>query len=95
MRQLRNVLERAAIVCEGSLIQTQELALHNRPRALAQSAPAPSTNLRVVERETIARVLHETRWNKSTAATRLGLSQSQLYERIRKYGLEQAPIVTS
>ena len=95
VRQLRNVLERAAIVCEGGLIQAHDLALHTRPRASAQSAPVPSNNLRVVERETIARVLHETRWNKSTAATRLGLSRSQLYERIRKYGLEQAPIVTS
>jgi transcriptional regulator of acetoin/glycerol metabolism len=95
VRQLRNVLERAAIVCEGSLIQTQDLALHNRPTPSGQSAPAPSSNLRLVERETIARVLDETRWNKSTPATRLGLSRSQLYGRIRNYGLEQAPIVTS
>jgi transcriptional regulator with PAS, ATPase and Fis domain len=97
VRQLRNALERAAIVCEGSLIRPEDLALRNRPRISLQPAPSPSptSNLGVMERETIVRVLSETRWNKSTAATRLGLSRSQLYERIRKYGLEQARLAAS
>jgi hypothetical protein len=40
--------------------------------------------------ETLARALHETHWNKSEAPTRLGLSRTQLYTRIRKHGLVQA-----
>jgi DNA-binding NtrC family response regulator len=43
----------------------------------------------VVERTTIAKVLEECRGNKAKAARRLGLSRTQLYLRIRKYGLEQ------
>jgi transcriptional regulator with GAF, ATPase, and Fis domain len=41
-----------------------------------------------MERETIAQVLRECRWNKARAARRLGLSRTQLYIRIRRHGLE-------
>jgi transcriptional regulator with GAF, ATPase, and Fis domain len=64
------------------------LALQRRSKA---SGDQTTTNLGTVERETIERVLRETRWNKSNAAQRLGLSRTQLYWRIRKYGLEKPP----
>jgi transcriptional regulator with GAF, ATPase, and Fis domain len=51
-----------------------------------------STDLRSVERETIAQVLRECRWNKARAARRLGLTRTQLYGRMRKFGLEEPPI---
>jgi DNA-binding NtrC family response regulator len=86
---LRNALERAAIVCEDGVIQPQDLGLRHRPRAAVQTPASPSNNLTVVERETIARVLQETFYNKSIAANRLGLSRTQLYTRMRKYGLER------
>ena len=49
-----------------------------------------TTDLSVVERTTIAKVLHECRGNKTKAARRLGLSRMQLHLRIRKYRLEEA-----
>mgnify|MGYP003694339843 CR=1 FL=1 len=52
----------------------------------------PTTNLRTVERETIVQVLRECRGNKARAAKRLGLTRTQLYGRLRKYGLEEEPI---
>jgi Transcriptional regulator containing PAS, AAA-type ATPase, and DNA-binding domains len=42
-----------------------------------------------VERETIETVMRECRGNKSKAAKRLGLTRTQLYGRLRRYGLEQ------
>ena len=45
-------------------------------------------NLDALQRRTIARVLDQVRGNKSQAAKRLGLTRSQLYERLRKYNLE-------
>lgn len=48
------------------------------------------TDLNAMERETILQVLRETRWNKSKAATLLGLSRMQLYGRMRKYSLDGA-----
>ncbi len=86
VRELRNALERAAILCEGGLIAAEHLALHTERPAPAMSAETP--DLSVVERETIQRVMHDTRWNKSKAARRLGLSRTQLYVRLRKYDIE-------
>jgi DNA-binding NtrC family response regulator len=87
VRELRNALERAAILCEGGLISSQHLSLHTERSAAA--AATTTTDLNVVERETIEQVMRETSWNKSKAAQRLGLSRTQLYVRLRKYDLEK------
>jgi transcriptional regulator with GAF, ATPase, and Fis domain len=87
VRELRNALERAAILCEGGVISAQHLALHGSTRP----PHAATTDLSTVERDTIAQVLLECRWNKSRAAQRLGLSRTQLYGRLRRYELEQPP----
>jgi DNA-binding NtrC family response regulator len=83
VRELRNVLERAAILCEGALIDTDHLTLQS-----ARSPRADTTDLGIVERTTIAKVLRECRGNKTRAARRLGLTRTQLHLRIRKYRLE-------
>ena len=68
-----------------ALIDAGHLALYSA----ATRAPEPATtDLSTVERDMIARVLTEVRWNKAKAARRLGLSRTQLYYRIRRYGLE-------
>jgi transcriptional regulator with GAF, ATPase, and Fis domain len=84
VRELRNALERAAILCEGGLIASEHLSL----RVVRTTAPA-STDLNVVERQTIEHVMRDTGGNKSKAARRLGLSRTQLYVRLRKYDLEK------
>jgi transcriptional regulator with PAS, ATPase and Fis domain len=84
VRELRNTLERAAILCEGGLITAQHLSLH----AAQLPAGSVTTDLRIVERETIENVMRETGGNKMKAAKRLGLSRTQLYVRLRKYGLD-------
>jgi len=86
VRELRNVLERAAILCEGALIDGGHLALQSGARSLRND----TTDLSVVERTTITKVLHECRGNKTRAAQRLGLSRTQLHLRVRKYRLEEA-----
>jgi transcriptional regulator with PAS, ATPase and Fis domain len=87
VRELRNALERAAILADGGLIHGEHLALHSGGKLGASHAA--TTDLDTVEREMISRVLHETRWNKSKAAKRLGVSRTQLYHRMRKYDLEE------
>jgi DNA-binding NtrC family response regulator len=84
VRELRNALERAAIRCDGSLIDAEHLALRPAERPRGEG----SSDLRSVEREIIVRVLEECRGNKARAAKRLGLTRTQLYSRIQKYGLE-------
>ena len=82
VRELRNELERAAILCEGGVITRRHLALRGRPLL------ASTVDLSTTERRTIERVLHETDWNKSKAARRLGITRTQLYVRLRRYALE-------
>jgi DNA-binding NtrC family response regulator len=98
VRELRNVLERAAILCDGGLISAEHLAL--RPPSAVPSlarSPTPSppasgaaTDLKSVEREMIVKALKEAHFNKSAAAKALGLTRAQLYVRLRKHGLDKA-----
>jgi Nif-specific regulatory protein len=83
-RELRNALERAAILCEGGLIAPEHLQLSTE----RQVARAETTDLKEFERQTIEHMMHATRGNKSRAAKRLGLSRTELYGRLRKYGLD-------
>ena len=82
VRELRNALERAAILCEDALITPQHLSLQSTVRL---SRSSDTADLGTMERETIAKVLRDCRWNKSDAARRLGLSRTQLYVRMRRY----------
>jgi transcriptional regulator with GAF, ATPase, and Fis domain len=102
VRQLRNALERAAILCEGGLITADHLALNattrpsaqplpsNEPTSSAAAAPIqqPSSDLQSVERAMIEQALQNTRFNKSKAAKALGLTRHQLYVRMKKHGFE-------
>jgi two-component system response regulator FlrC len=84
VRELRNALERAAILSEGGLIAPQHLLLPtDQPGVRAES-----TDLNEMERQTIEQVMRKTHGNKSRAARRLGLTRTQLYGRLRKYGLD-------
>ena len=86
VRELRNALERATILSEGGPIEASHLAL----RSCCAPGRVETTNLKAFERDTIAQVLQQCRWNKAQAALRLGLTRTQLYVRIHKYGLEPA-----
>jgi transcriptional regulator with PAS, ATPase and Fis domain len=83
VRELRNILERAAILSDDGVIERRHLSLQ------AKTGPAPSPhNLETIERQMIENALLQTDWNKSKTARRLGLTRTQLYVRLRRYGLE-------
>jgi len=83
VRELRNVLERAAIMREGPLIDCDQLSL----LAAEHVPPLIGTNLELLERQAIEQVVREVHGNKVKAAKQLGISRTQLYSRLRKYGL--------
>ena len=99
VRELRNILERAAILCEGGLISAEHLTLPSprvaprRPteNAVADSptaaASSPQTDLKTAERAMVEKALKDARYNKAKAARALGLTRTQLYVRLRRYGL--------
>jgi Nif-specific regulatory protein len=88
VRELRNVLERAAILSDEGVIEPRHLSLQ-ATKPVAPAAPQ-TTDLGAIERQTIETVLRETDGNKSKTARRLGLTRTQLYVRLRRYGLGTA-----
>ncbi len=94
-RELRNVLERAAILSSTGTIRAEHLKLDTPVRPPLDSATygLPSSleedlSLERLEREHIARVLQLVGGNKSEAARRLGISRSTLQERLRAYRIK-------
>ena len=86
VRELRNVLERAAIVCEGPSIDAEHLSLAGREEVPSLG----STDLVALEQQAIGQAMREVGGNKARAAQKLGISRIQLYSRLRKYGLRSA-----
>jgi transcriptional regulator with GAF, ATPase, and Fis domain len=85
-RELRNVLERATVICNGALIEADDLSLDPAPAFRLCN----TTDLKSVERSTIERVMRDMNGNVSKAARTLGISRTQLYGRLRKYGFSQS-----
>ena len=84
IRELRNVLESAAILSDESVIEPRHLSLHAKAGLIASSH-----DLATIERQMIEDVLRQTDWNKAKTARRLGLTRPQLYLRLRRYGIER------
>jgi DNA-binding NtrC family response regulator len=98
VRQLRNALERAVIMCDNGRIgskdlPTEVLAGSRGPQGSFVSFPDSSTsgvpiNLRQTERQQIINALKQTGWHRGKTAELLGISPSTLYRRLRGYELE-------
>jgi transcriptional regulator with GAF, ATPase, and Fis domain len=94
VRELRNAIERAVILADGAVIRPEHLPFASaRPATVDAAAgialPAAGLDLEDVERTLVLKALAQARHNKSRAARLLGLTRSQLYSRIEKYGLQE------
>jgi DNA-binding NtrC family response regulator len=102
IRELRNVLERAALLCRDRTIDVNDLRFITLGPAPAVPAPAPAPvvpsahpydtalTLEEVERRHIAAVLAEEKGRVEAAARRLGVPRSSLYKRLRALGLVES-----
>jgi two-component system response regulator PilR (NtrC family) len=95
VRELENVLERAVALCEGDVIEEEDLQL--RQRSAAPAVPAdPAAAARVglteyidtLEREALLKALEECRYNKTAAAKKLGITFRALRYRLKKLGID-------
>jgi DNA-binding NtrC family response regulator len=84
IRELRNVLERAALQSEKSLIDAGDLGF-DFDRRTDEDAALPSMTLAEAERWLIDQTLREEGGHVEPAARRLGISRSSLYQRIQKH----------
>jgi two-component system response regulator PilR (NtrC family) len=89
VRELENILERAAALCEDDQIKPDDLQL---PEIESRSAE-PHANLghmtENLERDQITSALEASRWNQSAAARSLGITLRQLRYKIEKMNLDK------
>jgi len=96
IRELENVIERAAILCREDTIRPEDLSLPSTPMALPAGAggegkigtPLP---LKEIERMHIEGVLKNMRGNKGESAKVLGISLKTLYTKLQQYQIKVQP----
>ncbi|MDH0290719.1 sigma-54 dependent transcriptional regulator [Pseudomonas sp. GD04087] len=94
VRELENMLERAYTLCEDDVIQPHDLRLAETSTADSggEASLAQIDNLEDyledIERKLIMQALEETRWNRTAAAQRLGLTFRSMRYRLKKLGID-------
>jgi DNA-binding NtrC family response regulator len=91
VRELIHVIQRAAVVCGGEVIDVPDL-----PEALREArstAPPPEETMTLkeaiarLERQMIVRALQAAGGNRSEAARQLGIGRPNLYAKLEEYGI--------
>lgn len=102
IRELENILERAATLCEGHEIDAKDLDMPESSPASSSDNTQSDANESSIslsvdqledyliqkERKAIIAALEKTRWNKTAAAKLLGITFRQLRYRLQKLELE-------
>ncbi len=91
IRELRNVLERAALLCEKNCIRPPDLSFTAMPAGPKATALGSDLTLTQVERMHIEAVLQQMQGKVEKAAHRLGIPRSTLYAKIKQYQLQVRP----
>jgi two-component system response regulator PilR (NtrC family) len=92
VRELQNILERAAALCEGDVIGLEALQLEDTPFPLKTESHGGSREAEdkaLDERARLLEALEKTRWNRTKAAQLLGMTLRALRYRLGKLGLDQ------
>ncbi len=99
VRQLKNVIERAVILCEGKEITTRELPALDDIGGLVVQVPEDNEALkrvkkeirenavREVERNFIIQALMQNDWNVTRAAKKVGLQRPNFQNLMKKHGI--------
>ncbi|MBT8491951.1 MAG: sigma-54 dependent transcriptional regulator [Deltaproteobacteria bacterium] len=104
IRELENVLSRAAILCDGDVIDAHDLelvGLSDKPAESSDPVPVEITPgrplkqlvddaVRAVERQAITDALRKADGSPTKAARLLGISRASMYNKLKAYGLGRA-----
>ena len=98
VRELRNVIERLMIMVPGDAISAADLGLSRTcRRRRAPRRPSPRRRLTLheardsFERDLILRTLGEQQGNMSRTADVLGVERSNLYRKMKAFGIAPSP----
>lgn len=99
VRELENILERAFTLCDENIIQLEDLHLPSNDAGMPTHTPARSGHptdaidcldsyLEEIEKEVICATLEKTKWNRTAAAKKLGVTFRSFRYRLKKLGLD-------
>jgi DNA-binding NtrC family response regulator len=86
VRELQHAVERAVIMSEGDVLQSQDFFLTASERT-PEAGRARGLKLEEVEKAAIRKAIRKHGGNISEAARELGLTRGALYRRLDKFGL--------
>lgn len=94
IRELENLMERAAALHEGGTIKVTDLpeGMLNRASKIGPvllNIPPDGVDLEQVEKDLIREALERSRWNQSRAARFLRITRNTLIYRMQKYGIRE------
>jgi len=89
VRQLENVLERAAAFCEGGVIEGKDLPGAVRGSTPSGRVPAGIGGIALsdLERESLIQTLKLCNGNKAETARRLEITEKSVYNKLKRHGL--------
>jgi DNA-binding NtrC family response regulator len=107
IRELSNIVERAAVLCRGQTIVAEDLPPHvletPPPRQATAASPAPADDttpwtpctlddaLREPERRILTAALEANQWNRQKTAEVLGINRTTLYKKMKALGIDAPP----
>ena len=86
IRELKNLIERAVILCKGSELMAEDL-----PEEIYQHkfpVEVQSDSLKEIEKQHILKIYSENKHNKSITAEKLGIGAVTLYRKLKEYGVD-------
>ena len=84
MRELENIIERAFIITESSIIESSDIEIKENHSVV----PANPLSLKKIEKQTIVEALHRWEGNRTKAAEELGVSRRTVLNKIKEYGID-------
>jgi transcriptional regulator with PAS, ATPase and Fis domain len=88
IRELKNVIERAVLLSAGETIRPRDLHLEFKEQAATENGP--ELTLSEVQRQHIQKTLEAERGNVARAASRLGVTRSTLYNKMKTFAISAA-----
>lgn len=88
IRELENVVERAALLTPGEEILPESIALGSKTRGADLKRIPTRLSLAELEKIHIENVLRANNYNRAKTSRALGISQKTLYLKIKHYGIE-------
>jgi DNA-binding NtrC family response regulator len=90
VRELRNMAERAVILCKSNLLGINDFPVKG-PKSATTDESDNSVNLKINELYLIQKALSKARYNHQAAADALGIHRDALGRKMKKYNIKAAP----